>query len=412
MSAFPRHIQWKQIGALVALDVAIAISWIAYTKYQPNLLTEFGFGAYGLQLAIVEGAILFLTPPVAGYIADRIRQRNGNRLPVINVGINFVSMVFMAVALLIFAEPGGAVATVFPVLIVLWLISMNIFHSPAISTVELFVPPYKLPQAMAFLAVAMDLTQALEPSIVTIIDALGGPITFATGGILVFGTGWWFSRMVKNFRVEDHHDAAPPEALHPLDHGHHHHHDHDHDHNHDHGHSHDHGHDHGHDHSHHPPANPFAPSKSNFGLVLLLGVLLGGAMACFFDLFPGWSEQQRLGFVGPGGMEGVYFVSILAVISALLSYPLAIFAQRQGLYKVALTGSLLAAFLLFGIYHSTDTLATIMYFMFPLAFSLMSVSFLPIAFMSLTQKNKVLGIGLFFSGLEFAGSVVDVVQAM
>ncbi len=448
MSVFPRHIQWKQIWALVALDVAISISWIAYTKYQPSLLAEFGFGAYGLQLAVVQGIILFVTPPIAGYIADRIRQRNGNRLPVINIGINFVSMVFMAVALLIFAEPGGAIAQIFPVLIVLWLISMNIFHSPAISTVELFVPPYRLPQAMSVLAVAMGLTEALEPSIVQIIDWLGGPITFATGGILVFGTGWWFSRMVRTFKVEEHSDAADEAVIEAEekklegcrsdcehtcscgpeteetqnqksdhvtyyevgqehDHSHDHHHDHDHAHHHDHSHDHDHGHHH-HDHDH---GNPFDPPKSNYPLVLFLGLMLGGAMAFFFDLFPAWSETQRIPFVGMRGMEGVYFVSILAAISALLAYPLALFAQSQGVTKVAYAGAFLTVFLLVGIYNSTGVLVTVMYFMFPIAFASMTVSFLPIAFMSLSARNKVLGVGLFFSGVELAGSIVDVWQA-
>lgn len=397
MSEYSRNIKWGHIAALVALDVAISISWIAYHKYQPNLLDQFGYADKGLYLAIIQGIVLLLTPPAAGYIADRIRQKRGERLPVINVGINVVSMVFMVVALTVFADPNGTLSALFPVLIVLWLISMNVFHSPAISTVEMFVPPTKLPQAMAVLAVAMDVTQALEPSIVDLIEFFGGPVTFAVGGILVFGTGWWFSRMVKRLPKEE---IAEEHGAHGHEH---HDHGHDHNHDHDHGHDHDHSHDHGHLH-----ANP----RSNFPLVFILGLGLGVAMTCFFDLFPDWAENARTGFIGASGMKGSFFISLLVIGAALLSYPISIFAERQGVQKTALAGALLSAFLIFGLANSTGWIATAMFSMYPIAFATISVTFLPIAFMSLGTKYKVLGVGIFFSGVELAGSVVDVLQAM
>lgn len=426
-----RKIRWNQVLALLALDLAIIISWIAYNKYQPALLVQFRLEEFGVALAIVQGLILFLTPPAAGYAADRLRRKGGTRLPVITIGINFVSMVFMVVALTVFADPNGTLRALFPLLVVLWLISMNIFHSPAISMVETMVPANKLPQVIALFAVVMEACQALEPSIIDMIEYFGGPLTFAVGGALVFGTGLWFSRVAKDLLSMDNEGEGAGGHSHPHgdhDHSHDHSdHDHSHDHNghsHDHGdhdHSHDHG-DHGHSHDHsghdhgghshsHDPYNP-PRQRSNFFLVFILGTVLGVATTFFFDIFPDWSEQQ-LRFVGPSGdIKGGYFISILIAFAAIITYPLSLLAQKAGIRKMASTGTFLAVFAGFGLSFASGDIAMTYYVLFPIAFAIMTVTYLPIAFGSIARRQMVLGVGIFFSGVELAASTVDVLQAM
>lgn len=435
-----RQIRWNQVLALLALDLAIIISWIAYNKYQPALLVQFRLEEFGVALAVVQGLILFLTPPAAGLVADRLRSKGGTRLPVITIGINFVSMVFMVVALTVFADPNGTLRALFPVLVVLWLISMNIFHSPAISMVETLVPANKMPQVIALFAVVMEACQALEPSIIDLIEFFGGPVTFAVGGALVFGTGFWFSRVAKDLLKGDEegnetageHEGYGAQSHGGHDHGHAHDHGHSHDHGtHDHNHSHDHSshdhnhsHDHdahGHDHSHahhghshdhgHSHEEPHQ-ERSNFFLVFILGTALGIATTFFFDIFPDWSEQQ-LRFVGPSGsIKGGYFISILIAFAAVISYPLGLLAQKAGVRKMASTGTLLAIFAGFGLSFASGEIAMAYYVMFPIAFAIMTVTYLPIAFLSIAKRQMVLGVGIFFSGVELAASTVDVLQAM
>lgn len=437
-----RKIRWNQVLALLALDLAIIISWIAYNKYQPALLVQFRLEEFGVALAIVQGLILFLTPPAAGYAADRLRRKGGTRLPVITIGINFVSMVFMVVALTVFADPNGTLRALFPLLVVLWLISMNIFHSPAISMVETMVPANKLPQVIALFAVVMEACQALEPSIIDMIEYFGGPLTFAVGGALVFGTGLWFSRVAKDLLSLNNEGAGGGEHSHAHDHGgqdhSHDHSGHDHsgnDHSHDHSdHSHDHSsHDHSHDHSDHDHSShdhsghdhsghdhsghshdPYNPprERSNFFLVFVLGTVLGVATTFFFDIFPDWSEQQ-LRFVGPSGdIKGGYFISILIAFAALITYPLGLLAQKAGIRKMASTGTFLAVFTGFGLSFASGDIAMTYYVLFPIAFAIMTVTYLPIAFGSIAKRQMVLGVGIFFSGVELAASTVDVLQAM
>ena len=52
-------------------------------------------------------------------------------------------MVFMVVATIIGAGPLSAVKPMLPFMIVIWLISMNLFISPANSMIEAFAPAHK-----------------------------------------------------------------------------------------------------------------------------------------------------------------------------------------------------------------------------------------------------------------------------
>lgn len=359
-----QEIRWRAIVSLVFLDLAILISWLAYHEYQPALLAKFQFSEFAIPLAILQGLILFITPPIAGLMADRLVRKGGNRLPVVTIGINFVSMVFMVVAVTILVkDPGGIIRWLFPVMVALWLVAMNIFHSPAISTIELFVPPQKLPIVIAIFAILSDLIAATEPVLVDIIDFFGAPITFATGGLLVFGTGFWFQRASKKL-VANHDETS---------------------------------------------AEPSSVVKSNFVSVFLLGLGVGAFMTCFFKLFPNWMDDNPavLGLVGiPGG----YFTSILIAFAALFSFPMGILAQKVGTKKLAIIGAAVAAAIIGLLQLNLGSAEIGLYALYPIAFAACSVTFLPLAFGHLEKRHLVFGIGIFFSGFEMLASLVDVLQ--
>lgn len=356
-------IQWKQVWSLVALDLAIVISWIAYHKYQPELLTQFRFSQYVFELAIVQGLILFVTPPIAGWFADRARRKNTHAIPVVGIGINLVSMIFMVVAVTIWAKPSGIIRMLFPLMIVLWLVFMNVFHSPAISTLEMFVPREKLPQIMAIFAVITDVAASLEPSIVDLITFFGAPITFAVGGLLVFGAGLWLQKTVRSFQSITN-DRSTSEHR----------------------------------------------NQSRFEVVVVLGVFMGLATMYFFEFFPELTEK-KLSFLKSNSFKGSYFTSILIAVSAILCYPLSLWAQRFSVVKAAWIGFVGFVVLTLGIMLFSGTPALLCFVLYPVFYAFMSVTFLPLAFANLSAKQKVLGIGLFFSGVQLASSVAEVLKA-
>ncbi len=361
-----QNVQWRQVWSLVALDLAIIISWIAYHKYQPELLKQFRFDQFKFQLALLQGLILFATPPIAGWFADRARRKGGGHLPVVTIGINFVSMIFMVVAVTIWTNPTGLVRLAFPLMIVLWLVFMNVFHSPAISTLEQFVPTEKLPQVMAIFAVITDVAASLEPSIIDLISIFGAPVTFAIGGVLVFGSGIWLQRTFRSFEPGKTEETQVQNTESTV-------------------------------------------KKSRFDVVIIVGLFLGLATMFFFELFPSMTEN-KLSFLSANGFKGSYFTSALIAFSALLSYPLGLWAQRFSVVKAAWFGGIGFAIALGLILTNSGIIALVGFGLYPVCFAMMSVTFLPIAFVHLTSKQKVLGVGLFFSGIQLASSIVEALQ--
>jgi MFS family permease len=183
-------IHWKQLWSLAALYAFVLIGWIAYYRYQPKLLEQYGYTEFSFLLIVAQAIILVLTPPIAGKIGDKFRFKAGHRLPIISSGMSFAAMIFMAVAFTLFTNPGESFKWILPVMIIFWLIGMSIFTSPALSTIELFAPIDKLPTAMAVLTIVSNLVNALEPVIVDIIDFIGAPLTFIVGGAGVFLSGY------------------------------------------------------------------------------------------------------------------------------------------------------------------------------------------------------------------------------
>jgi len=188
---------WNQIYGLMALNAAIVISWIAYHNYQPKVLQLFHFEELSFFLVTAQAVILVFIPVVAGWVGDAMIKRNGNSLVVFTVGVSVTAMIFMCVAFVIGSSNSIDLTRALPVMIVLWLISMNIFHSPANSMLELFAPAKRMPAAMAMMVLTTDLLYALEPVVVNIVDGLGPVVTFAFGGVLLVVTGYYFRKTTR-----------------------------------------------------------------------------------------------------------------------------------------------------------------------------------------------------------------------
>ena len=188
-------LKWREVYSLGALNAAVVISWIAYHEYQPVLMQKLGI-THLLDFMIIAKAIVLVTiPPIAGWLSDRILAKNGKYLIVFTVGIGATAMVFMIVATLIGTSHIMDVSSIVPFMIVIWLISMNLFISPANSMIEAFAPAKKLPIIMGFLFLITELLYALEPVVVGLVQFFGDTLTFIVGGILISATGFIFHKV-------------------------------------------------------------------------------------------------------------------------------------------------------------------------------------------------------------------------
>lgn len=188
-------IKWPEIFSLGALNVSVVISWIAYHEYQPILLENFSFDHLSDFLIVSKALILVLIPALAGLLADYLLSKNGKFFTLFTVGIGATAMIFMIVASIIGAGPVGALKPFLPYMIVLWLVSMNLFISPAYSMIEAFAPAQKLPIVMGFLFLVTELIYALEPLVVELVQFFGDTLTFIVGGVLISASGYFFHRI-------------------------------------------------------------------------------------------------------------------------------------------------------------------------------------------------------------------------
>lgn len=193
-----RTLKWPEVFSLAGLNAAVVISWIAYHEYQPVLIQKFNFDQLAEFLVLSKAIILVVIPPIAGLVADRLMKKNGNYFTVFTVGIGATAMIFMVVATIIGAGPLSQIRSFLPIMIVLWLIAMNLFISPANSMIEAFAPAHKLPLVMGVLVLITELLYALEPVIVSLVSFFGDTLTFIVGGILIAGTGIIFHRVSSN----------------------------------------------------------------------------------------------------------------------------------------------------------------------------------------------------------------------
>lgn len=352
-----QEINWKQLFSLAGLYATVIIGWIAYYNYQPKLLEKYDLQSLTLNLFIAQGIILFITPLIAGRLGDHFRKTKGKRLPIITAGISLAAMIFMSVALLLVVDPGETFIWMLPVLIIIWIISMSIFTSPAISTVELFAPSRELPRAMAIITIVSGLLYALEPVIVDIVDYIGAPLTFVGGGLTVALAGYILN---KNMKGEVDNVASGEDE---------------------------------------------AKNKSSYGRAFFFGIGFGIVTTIIFNLVPNWTEHVFT------SVKGDVSASIILGLSAFLSIPASIYVRKKSLFDTFLIGLLLCGLAILLMYFTNATsLSTVALLIFGAGYAVSSVSGLPYALSVVNTRNKVFGVGVFFSGVELPNGILEALQ--
>lgn len=353
-------IQWKQLWSLAALYASVIIGWIAYYRYQPKLLVQYGFTDFSFLLVVAQAIILVVTPPIAGRLGDKFRFKAGHRLPIISSGISFAAMIFMAVAFTLFTNPGEIFRWVLPVMIIGWLIGMSIFTSPALSTIELFAPVDKLPRAMAILTIVSNLISALEPVIVDIIDYLGAPTTFIAGGAAVFLSGYALRKNSLDLFRSTGGEVNKEDNI-----------------------------------------------KTSYLRIFLMGIAAGLASTMLFNIFPG--ELQKSIGSWTGLENGNLLVVMILVLSALVSLPASNWVSTWGLERSFWLSLLFAMASIPGVVFANSLIViTGAAIVFAVMFSVLSVSSLPLVIRQSGFREKVLGVGIFFSGAALPDGVVEI----
>lgn len=356
-------IKTPQVLSLLALEIAIIISWIAYHEYQPVLIEQFNLSEYSFILLIVQGIILTLTPIVAGYISDKVKIKNGEMIPVVNFGISATAMIFMSVAITIFSEPTGLLRFILPFLIVLWLISMNIFRSPAISLIEYFVPQKDIPKVFAYFVVAGNIGYALEPVIVDLVRYFGGTLTFIVGAVLVFGTG--------KFLMNKTNLINPTDLSSDFN-------------------------------------NDTQDGKSNFLVVLLSALSFGLITSLLFKVIPNHFDTNNISLFGFDSI-GKILSSVIIIVSAIVTIIISRKVKNEQIEKLLYISTLISLGLIYFILQTnSQNIIVLLSLLLSIFYAMVSLTALPTALFRLGTRNTVLGLGVFFGAMEFVDSIFEI----
>ncbi|MBS1681339.1 MAG: hypothetical protein JST48_06485 [Bacteroidetes bacterium] len=352
---------WSQVYSLLALNAAIVISWIAYHNFQPQILELFHFTELKLFLIIAQGLILVLIPPVAGVVGDFMIKKNGNSLVVFTVGVSVTAMVFMLVAFTVGSSSTIDLTAALPFMIIVWLISMNVFHSPANSMLEMFAPAKDLPAAMALIVLTTELLTAFEPLIIDFVNYIGPVYTFALGGVLIIVTGYFFRKTTRQVKFERDSEEAT--------------------------------------------------SKVNkYEKVVLAGLFLGLATALIKNYMADWMLAKS-NF--PLTFDASVLVAGVLIISAVAAVPLVRYINKFGV-ATSLTYGLIATFVALALIYvvPNGTITVALGIVAGLSFSFASVAAFPFALNHLSARSVTLGSGVFFGGAEVAEAIINYLQAI
>lgn len=354
---------WSQIWSLAGLNAAVVISWIAYHNYQPVIVKGFGLKDLSFFLVIAQAIILVIIPPIAGIIGDYMIKKNGKRFVVFTVGAGATAMIFMAVASMVQLGPDSSIAMFLPIMIVFWLISMNIFHSPANSMLDLFAPSADLPIVMAVITMTTELLYALEPIVIELVNFLHGPLTFLTGGVLLVVSGYFFLRTTRNINNADiakSHLSSETER------------------------------------------------PNNYISVILVGLTFGIITAFIMEHFPQIladklpSYQNKL-------FGGNHFSSIILGLAALLAIPASKVVEQIGLIQSIVISTILSAVtIIIILFVQNQNLTIMMCVILAAAYSLLAVSSFPFTLKNLSARNITFGVGLFYGSLELASGLFNI----
>jgi hypothetical protein len=355
------RIHWPQIYSLAALNAAVIISWIAYHEYQPKLLQSFGLTEFSYFLFLSKALVLIFVPCAAGFIGDYLIRKSSNYFIVLTTGISVTAMTFMLVATIVKTGPDSILADLLPVMVVLWLIAMNIFHTPANSLVELFAPVNQLPVVMGVIVMVTEILFALEPVVVYLVEFLGATATFAFGGILIAAAGLTFRKYASESANEKETEENFQEKR-----------------------------------------------TSNLLLVFIIGLIAGFCHAMINGFLP-W-KFQTFRYELFSMWKPAYFASLMFMVAAIATLPVSRLAGDKSPSKILIAAVLLFALAITGAFATSEIYIFVMCsILCAVAFTMVSVTAFPFALRNLNASQVTFGTGIFFGSSEISDAIFDLV---
>lgn len=353
-----QNINWRLVSSLIGLNAAIIISWIAYHNYQPILLKRLGYEHLTHLLGYSKLLVMATIPPLAGFLADRLRSQNSKKLPLLTAGVAITALIFMTVAATISPQQLLPLGQFLPVMIILWLISMNVFYAPALASMEEFVPIGKFSVVMGVFVLVSDLVYSLEPAIILMVDFLGASLTFITGGVLIAGFGVLFHRNYQN--------NQNPRIQH----------------------------------------SEVTMGQTKHLLILIFGLALGFVIAYLMNVLPNYFNAKNI--ESTLGFKVELLISATLGLTAIAAFVISKFLKDDGRQRLFLISFLISLIALALCTLLPGMAALIGLLVLIPVLGILSITAFPIAISKASFNDKMFAAGLFIAGIEIPDSLLEI----
>lgn len=356
-------ILWRQVTGLAVIQGSITLTWMIYRIYLPSLLAGFGFSGLDKPITILEDSLNIFLEPIMGSLSDQQRHWLGTRFPFIALGVILSSALFIAIPVIfIFGKPFLILRLVFPIVLILWAISMAIFRSPATALLGQYATKNQLPKAMSLLVLVGGLASAFRPLSSKFILNLGSGITFTIGSLVLLGAVAILRAVNPDQKVTQ---ITPESSLSDLE--------------------------------------KVVPLRL-FALLGLMGIMIGwGTRLMMTEILPKV-------FILKLEMNGNIAMTFVGISLAFIPLIVGIFASRFGNYLLTLIGMITSSLLLFLLGFSQGNFLLILIITLLIgSYSLVTNGVIPLILSIIPSHKSGLAIGIYFGGFSLAMSLYGLI---
>lgn len=350
-----KSINWPAVISLGVLNTVFFFSSIAYDNYQPVILEKYALSSYEHWLEMVALFAPVLIPPIAGWLADRYAFAEGRRFLIINIGVTVTSLLFMCAAVSMTFSKGTGIIQALPYMMMLWLVFMNVFHSPSHSLLKEFGPIRELPVANAVIVLFANIIIASGTLLVPILNQIGAVSGFLVGGVILAASGFLFLKSAGS-AMEEQESMAEPES-------------------------------------------DGGVRQDAWLFIVLCGLMYG--LTRFFIIFR-FDDIVGKELAETYHTSLTFWVAAVLIFSAIIAIPVGMISERFGSERSLMLGFgsfAILALLSWQIQH--PIFSSILVLLLAVSMAFVYVNALPVALSKITSKNAALGTGLYW-GAFFA----------
>ncbi len=194
------HAKKHTLFSALILHAVALICWVAYSFYQPIIFEDFGFQELTSTYLLIQNILLVIIPILSGFLTDKYLIHKGKAIISLMIGVMITACLFLSLVG-VFLINSDKINPIIPVMMLIWVISMNMFYNPGISLLSQTARQSGWAFASAITGAVTDIIFAILSFLIIFFRNIGHIYTFVSGAILVILAAIYFYQSHKNGEI-------------------------------------------------------------------------------------------------------------------------------------------------------------------------------------------------------------------